>query len=434
MNLPRVNEPRRSRLRTDGGDDGFDVAREIFEQEDNIFANESLLEIDHVPSADRIVGRDDEIRMLAEELRSAVNGHSPENVIIYGKTGTGKSLVSRHVTSRAKELAKDGVSIGTAYVDCSTHSTETQAVSTLARHYNEPNVTQLRVPETGLSTAAYYERLWTVLDLQYDVVIIILDEADLMIDDSILMKLSRAGESGSTSCRIGVIAISNKIEWADDLNERVKSSLQPKEMAFQPYDATQLERIMENRTDAFQSGVLTSDVIPLCAAFAAQDFGDARKAIDILRHSGNLAYKQDAEQVTETHVREARTEAEKDRFKELIEGVPQQAKAVLLALSILTNNSAQEEFATQLVYRQYSNICKTIELDTLSERRFRDILKEQAFLGLIDIQKENRGRSGGINLLNRLVEDSQIVYEILIDDNRFTELDDNLDQRRVQDW
>ncbi|WP_438267484.1 hypothetical protein [Haladaptatus halobius] len=41
--------------------------------------------------------------------------------------------------------------------------------------------------------------------------------------------------------------------------------------------------------------MLTSDVIPLCASFAAQDFGDARKAIDILRHSGNLAYKQDAE-------------------------------------------------------------------------------------------------------------------------------------------
>ncbi|WP_227379513.1 hypothetical protein [Haladaptatus halobius] len=135
--------------------------------------------------------------------------------------------------------------------------------------------------------------------------------------------------------------------------------------------------------------------------------------------------------MTEAHVREARTEAEKDRFKELIEEVSQQAKAVLLALSILTNSSNQEEFATQLVYRQYSNICKIIDLDTLSERRFRDILNEQTFLGLIDIQKENRGRSGGINLLNRLVEDSETVYQILIDDNRFTELDDNLDQRRV---
>jgi archaeal cell division control protein 6 len=83
---------------------------------------------------------------------------------------------------------------------------------------------------------------------------------------------------------------------------------------------------------AFQSEVLTSDVIPLYAAFAAQDFGDARNAIDIFRHSDNLAYEQDAEQVTEAHVREARTEAEKDRFKELLEGVSQQAKAVLLAL------------------------------------------------------------------------------------------------------
>lgn len=50
MNQSRGNEPNQSQLRTDGGE-GFDVAREIFEQEDNIFSNKGLLEIDHVPSA-----------------------------------------------------------------------------------------------------------------------------------------------------------------------------------------------------------------------------------------------------------------------------------------------------------------------------------------------------------------------------------------------
>jgi len=59
-------------------------------------------------------------------------------------------------------------------------------------------------------------------------VIIILDEIDLMNDDSVLMKLSRAEEAGKIDCSVGVIAISNKIQYVDNVNERVKSSFQHK--------------------------------------------------------------------------------------------------------------------------------------------------------------------------------------------------------------
>ncbi|XVH33394.1 Cdc6/Cdc18 family protein (plasmid) [Haloferacaceae archaeon DSL9] len=408
-------------------DEQVNIAQEIFsQQEDPIFANKSLLEISHIPSFDRIVGRDNEIRKLSEELRGAVQGYSPENVIIYGKTGTGKSLVSKYVSSQAVSNAHEDVSVGFQYLDCSTDNTETQAVSTLARSFNDPSKTGFEIPERGLSTAAYYKRLWRILEQLYDVVIIILDEADLMADDDLLMKLSRAGESGNTDCRIGVIAISNKIEWAEDLNERVKSSLQPKELSFHPYDAQQLEEILQNRRDAFKPEILDEGVIPLCAAYAASDFGDARKAIDILRHAGNIAFEQNAAAVTEQHVKDARTKAEKDRFKELIEGIPQQAKASLLALAVLSLNSEQKEFPTQLVYRQYQNICDNIGQDIRSERRFRDILKELAFLGIVDNRKENLGRSGGITLLNRLVEEPEIVYEIIREDDRFGTLTDHL--------
>lgn len=414
---------------TNREDEQVNIAQEIFSQQDDpVFANKSLLEISHIPSFDRIVGRDEEIRKLSEELRGAVQGYSPENVIIYGKTGTGKSLVSKYVSSQAVSNAHEEVSIGFQYLDCSTDNTETQAASTLARTFNDPAETGFEIPERGLSTAAYYKRLWRTLESLYDVVIIILDEADMMADDNLLMKLSRAGESGNTDCRIGVIAISNKIEWADDLNERVKSSLQPKELSFHPYDADQLEEILQNRRDAFKPGVLEDGVIQLCAAYAASDFGDARKAIDILRHAGNIAYERNADHVTEQHVKDARTKAEKDRFKELIEGIPQQAKASLLALAILSLNSEQEEFPTQLVYRQYQNICDNIGQDVRSERRFRDILKELAFLGIVDNRKENLGRSGGITLLNRLVEEPEIVYEIIRDDTRFESLTNHLSE------
>lgn len=383
-----------------------------------IFSNKDLLKIGHVPKADRIVGRDDEISKLAKRLNGAVHGYSPENVMIYGKTGTGKSLVSRHVCQRAQNAAEESIDIGRTYIDCAEDNTETQAISSLAAKLNDESVTDVSVPHTGLSTSKYYKLLWHIIDEQFDSVIIILDEIDLMNGDNILMKLSRAEEAGKINGSIGVIAISNKIQYIDNLNERVKSSFQHKELFFKPYNANQLREIMYNRGDAFRDQVLSDDVIPLSAAFAAQEHGDARKAIDILRHAGEVAFEAGAENVREEHVRQAQQHAEKDRFRELVNGAPTQAKTALLALTELTINSMGNAFLTSQVYDQYERICDHLDIDVLSVRRFRDVLKEQAFLGVVEVEKINKGSAGGIHLQNRLIEDPEVVRETILEDSR----------------
>ncbi|MDB2253557.1 cell division control protein Cdc6, partial [Halorubrum ezzemoulense] len=162
-------------------------------------------------------------------------------------------------------------------------------------------------PLSGLSTNVYYDRLWQILDSLHDVVIIILDEVDKLQENNVLMQLSRAGEAGKIdSCKVGILAISNKISFKDSLDERVLSSLQEREFIIPPYDANQLREIMRHRQDAFREGALTDDVIPLAAAFAAQENGDDRKALDILRNAGELAKDDDSEVVQEEHVRNAR--------------------------------------------------------------------------------------------------------------------------------
>ena len=97
--------------------------------------------------------------------------------------------------------------------------------------------------------------------------------------------------------------------------------------------------------------------------------------------------------MNEEHVRQAQQHAEKDRFRELVNGAPTQAKAALLALTELSVNSNDDAFLTSRVYDQYERICNHLDMDILSVRRFRDILKEQAFLGVVEIEKINKGRS-----------------------------------------
>ncbi|WP_207589399.1 AAA family ATPase [Halomontanus rarus] len=394
----------------------------LFRYDDPIFADERLLEITHLPGPDRIVGRDDQMLRVADALNPAIFGSKPSHLFIFGKTGTGKSLISRSITQRViSEAERDDINVKYAFIDCGEQNTEASIVKTVAQVVNEPERSGVTVPDRGLGTGDYYKRLWDVIDHCTDVTIVILDEIDMLEDDEVLRKLSRAGENRRISdSSIGIVGISNKIDFPDNLSERVKSSLSRDELVFPPYDANQLIDILNKRRDAFHEEVITDEVIPLTAALAAQEHGDARKAIDILRNAGRLAKKRNDARVTEEHVRAAKEKTEADRFSELIEGSPQQAKAILYALTLLTENSTEDEFPTKIIYSQYKQITGQLELDVLSERRVQEILQEQNFLNVIQSEREGRGRGRGAHAKHRLLEDPEIVKKVLLRDSRLS--------------
>jgi len=168
----------------------------FFGDPDPIFVDKELLRVSHLPEGDRIIGREEELGNLANAIKDAQRGGTPNNVLIYGKTGTGKSLCSKYITQDLTEAAaENGVHVDVAYIDCFQDSTETQAVRTVAESFNDRDETGVTVPASGVSTSDYYRRLWKILDARLDVGIIILDEIDKLEDDNILMQLSRAAEA-----------------------------------------------------------------------------------------------------------------------------------------------------------------------------------------------------------------------------------------------
>ncbi|WP_135823683.1 orc1/cdc6 family replication initiation protein [Halorussus ruber] len=394
-----------------------DTDDSLFSRDDPIFADKELLEINHLPDDGRIVGRDDEIQSLANALNPALFGQSPSNVLLYGKTGTGKSLCAKHVSRQlVAEAESEGVAVGRAYVDCAQDTTETQAVQTIASEVNRSG-TDISIPDKGISTSTYYKRLWRILDAEYDVVIIILDEIDKLENDEILMQLSRAGEAGKLdSCKLGTIGISNKIKYKDRMDERVKSSLCEREFVFPPYNANQLRDIMAARDDAFKEGVLEEGTIPLAAAQAAQEHGDARKAIDILRYAGEIAQSEGDAKVREEYVEQARDRAENDRFRELIRGATPHSKRTLRALAMLSMNHDGDAYRTSRVYQAYEKICEQAGADPLSARRVRDLLREHAFLDVIEQADQSGGSADGNYTEHRLVEDPEVVMAVLGDE------------------
>jgi len=142
--------------------------------------------------------------------------------------------------------------------------------------------------------------------------------------------------------------------------------------------------------------------------------------------SGTLAgsRRSEATRVTADHVRDAKEKTEADRFNELIEGSPQQAKAILYSLTLLTENSSEKEFTTKIIYNQYKEIARRLDFDVLSERRVQEILQEQNFLNVIQSERAGRGRGRGAHAKHRLLENPSIVKKVLLRDSRLAVLED----------
>src|SRR5512137_2313476 len=169
---------------------------------------------------------------------------------------------------------------------------------------------------TGWPTDQVYAELKNQLEAGGGVIVIVLDEIDKLVKksgDETLYNLTRIN-SDLRVAKVAIIGISNDLRFTDFLDPRVLSSLSEEELVFPPYNAPQLCDILQQRgEDAFMEKVLDPPVIPLCAALAAQEHGDARRALDLLRVSGELAERERSVQVTEDHVRMAREKIEQDR-------------------------------------------------------------------------------------------------------------------------
>mgnify|MGYP000103174867 CR=1 FL=1 len=393
-------------------EDGSGGGDPLFADQDPIFARKELLHVGHVPEENRIVGRDTEIESVAEEIGAVVRDDPPNNVMIYGKTGTGKSLVSRHVAGRAKNAAQsNGVDCDVVYIDCSEADTETRATRIIATSLKQKTPYEEGIPLRGVGTMEYYQHIWRILDTYLDSAILILDEIDKLSTSNILMQLSRAREAGKTECYIGIIGISNKIQYKEQLDERIDSSFGHRELFFHPYDAEQLKEIMRNRTDAFQPGVLGSGTIELCAALAAKKHGDARKAIDILKEAGELARRNGDTKITDDHIEQAQNVAEINRVEELTSGGTIHAKLALYSLASLIITGSEASFSTRDVYERYDQLCDVVGYDPVTENGLYKQLKEQAFLGVIESTKTGGGRSQGSYLLHRLVTEPKHIVK-----------------------
>ena len=377
----------------------------IFEEilgQDSLFTDRKAF--DHAFEPARLPHREHELDALVRNLVDALNGHIPSNMLLYGVPGSGKTVVTRYVLSQLREKGLEmGQSVHTYEINCRNVDTKYRVVQTIATQLAQRG--DAPVPFTGWPTDRVLDTVVSRMSRVGGVHIIVLDEVDNLVDkggDDLLYALTSLNTLLSKG-RCSIIGISNDLHFTQHLDPRVSSRLSQEDIVFHPYVATEIQNILNERAEmGIKVGVLDDGVIKLCSALAAQEHGDARRALDLLRISVQKAEQRSQNKVDTKHVKLAQSQLEYDQVTPVIKTLPLHQKLVLFSICLNEENGLRN-ISTGEVYRTYSEACSKIGTEPLTTRRVSSLLNELDTLGLIMARNVSKGRGGRSKQVNSAI-------------------------------
>ncbi len=369
-----------------------------FLQKKRIFKNKEVLSSSFRPES--IPHRDSEIETLSNILAPSLLLERVSNLLIYGFSGTGKTLVTKYVAQNLGAMAADkNVNVLPLYINCRMGNmyTEYQLMTHLC------TVLGIKTPTSGLSVKSLYDKLRKAIDTQDRYLILILDEIEKLIQhagDGALYSLLRLNESMDRA-KLSIIGISNNTDLKASLDQRVRSSLSPIEIVFRPYNAIEIEDILSTRAkEAFFDHAVGIDVMRKCAALAAQEHGDIRKALNMLKVAGEQAQQVGRSTVTEEDLDKASGVLEQNITEEVIKSMTKQHKCVLLSIIEVARHKRLGKVYSGEVYDYYHKIAERYGLKELTFRRVSDLIADMDYNSLVMSRVVSHGRQGRTRELN----------------------------------
>jgi len=386
-----------------------DPVDRLLDKADNdhlLVKNPKALTKDYIP--EQILHRDKQQEMVTQSLIPLYQKSVPSNLLVYGKPGTGKTLVVTKILKKIQDrVSKNSYQIKIAITNAKDQSNLENVLVDLGRQLGlkskKTSNDKLWVPDTGLSISEVFNRILYIIEKNKINTVFVIDEIDHIAElvsktgKDVLYSITRANQrlkNGSLS----LVGVSNDLTFKERLDPRVISSLSEEEIVFPGYTTNEIKEILEDRIPlAFEENSVTSGALNLCASMACREHGDARRAIKLLDVAAKTAELKQDKSITDEHIRLASQRVEVDKESQQLNAFSLHEKLLVITIMKSPNISTGD------VYSGYKSLCKATHQNTLTQRRITQMLNEIELSGLITGKMIHQGIHGNTKKFNLTV-------------------------------
>ena len=335
--------------------------------------------------------REKQLSRIVAHLTPILDGGHPPPVLVFGPTGSGKTVTLIHVLSTFQRVTeKKGIGFRYSYIDLTSPKTFFGALNEVAIALDNSN----RKYRKGIPIDHMQSRIVEGIGTFDGYLCLLIDEADNLRPnaDGLLTFLGKTLPR-KVSCRLMMILLTNRLDWEKTLDPRILSFLKKTDILFEPYDALDLLEILKLRMEkALDKKKVDIAALKKVAALASRETGDARKAVELLAKAVTVA-EETSGHLTEKEVDIAEHRLEVDKTVALIRALAVQQRIALQGCYAVLSKTGKR-VSTGQAYDAYQMICAHEQVKPLTQRRFSDIIGFLDLYGLINARVISKGRYG----------------------------------------
>lgn len=385
---------------------------DLSEVNDRYIKNSSYFDYSNIPpeiNLKNIKHRDIQIAELSRLFKKVYLGEKPNHITIYGKSGTGKTMVVEKFIGDLEEYMrksklKDKLIVFN--VNCRKFDNNYDIAYHLAK--------KLLGLGQGYKFHQLVQFVFDKLEKEGKSLLLILDEIEKPIQreaekekrDDFLYEISNQSDQWIKEGRkhwISIIAITN----SQTVHEKIKSSTMSRlgtlNLPFTTYNASALNDILTQRIEyIYYPNVEHSSSVARISAFVARETGDSRHAFRLLSLTNDIAietlqidhfiHKKELPEklpLKESYVDEARERLEIADIAGKISKYPLQLRLLFVCL-LLLNTLSSELLQYKFVSIFYLVICLTSNITPVSRRQIFYNLGGFADDGLVEVDGYGR--------------------------------------------
>lgn len=373
--------------------------RDVIEDElssSSVIKDLQILDFDYIP--EELPHRDGQLRQLAQLFKPLLSD-VPQNVVICGPVGTGKTVITKRFCAKFTAIArKQGKHVDYVHINCRKRSTNSMVLLGVLNHFDP------RFPDRGFSVQEMLQVLARQLQRRETQLLLVLDEADALLSkegSNLIYDLTRFGdESLKDANPVSIIMVSQK-DVLEQLDTSALSTFKRSNIIkLNKYQRDELFDIVRQRVQlGFHQGTVVDDSIELIADIACE-WGDARFAIELLWKAGLAADQNHEDIVQPEHVRAAKAETYSVVTEDKLKNLGKHQIITLLAVAKRLDKDKSAYVTTGHLEKTYQITCEEYEEKPRAHTMFWNYLKEIENAGFINIKLSGKGHLGTTQLIS----------------------------------